>query len=80
MTLLHCFVCDDLLAPCDGGGRVRCVCGQSTAELASGAVLVHGPCRVVWADNTQVATTLVGSNGWPGVAPEVVRKPVPPLI
>ncbi len=43
-------------------------------------VIVHGPCRVVWVDDTQVVATVVGSPEWPGMAPDVVRKPVPPLM
>lgn len=80
MTLLHCLVCDDLRALAEGAGEGRCACGSSTAELANGSVTVHGPCRLVWVDQTHVATTVVGSAEWPGMAPDVVRKPVPPLI
>jgi hypothetical protein len=28
-----------------------------------------------WIDQTQVVTTVVGSPEWPGIAPDVVRKP-----
>jgi hypothetical protein len=35
---------------------------------------------LIWIDRAQVATTVVGSAEWPGIAPDVVRKPVPPLI
>lgn len=80
MTLMHCLVCDDLLALVEGAGEGRCACGNSIAGLANGSVVVHGPCRLVWIDQTQVVTTVVGSTEWPGVAPDVVRKPVPPLI
>ncbi len=80
MTLLHCLVCDDLLAVAEGAGEGHCGCGHSTAELENGSVVVHGPCRVVWIDETQVVTTVVGSAGWPGNAPQVVRKTVPPLV
>ncbi|MGH2596409.1 MAG: hypothetical protein ACRDH7_10665 [Actinomycetota bacterium] len=80
MTLLHCLVCDDLRALTEGAGEGRCACGNSSAELANGSVIVHGPCRVVWVDDTQVVTTVVGSVEWPEIAPAVVRKPVPPLI
>jgi hypothetical protein len=80
MTLLHRLVCDDLRALAEGSGEGRCGCGDSTAELENGSVIVHGPCRVVWIDETQVVTTVVGSPEWPGMAPAVVRKPVPPLM
>ena len=80
MTLLHCLVCDDLQALAEGTEGGRCACGNSSAELANGSVIVHGPCRVVWVDQTQVVTTVVGSAQWPGDAPDVVRKSVPPLI
>lgn len=80
MTLLHCLGCDDLRALAEGAGVARCACGHSTAELSHGSVLVHGPCRLIWIDRAQVATTVVGSGEWPGIAPDVVRKPVPPLI
>jgi hypothetical protein len=43
-------------------------------------VIVHGPCRVVWVDDSHVIATVVGSPEWPGVAPDVVRKPIPPLV
>jgi hypothetical protein len=80
MTLLHCLVCDELRALADGAGEGCCACGNSTAELSNGSVIVHGPCRLVWIDETQVVTTVVGSAAWPGIAPDVVRKPVPPLM
>jgi hypothetical protein len=80
MTLLHCLVCDDLLVLAVGAGEGHCGCGNSTAELEEGSVIVHGPCRVVWIDQSRVVTTVVGSAEWPGVAPDVVRKPVPPLM
>lgn len=79
MTLMHCLVCDELRVLGDGAGEARCVCGSS-AELTNGSVIVRGPCRVVWVDKTQVVTTVVGSARWPGVAPDVVRMPVPPPI
>jgi len=80
MTLLHCLVCDDLQALAEGAGEGRCACGNSTAELANGSVVVHGPCRLVWIDEERVVTTVMGSADWPGSAPDVVRKPVPPLM
>ncbi len=80
MTLLHCLACDDLRALAEGEGEGRCGCGNSTAELARGAAIVHGPCRVIWVDHRQVVATVVGSPTWPGSAPDVVRKPVPPLV
>ena len=80
MTLLHCLACDELRALSEGEGEGRCACGHSSAELAHGTVIVHGPCRVVWVDDTQVVATVAGSPEWPGTAPDVVRKPVPPLM
>ena len=80
MTLLHCLACDELRALSDEVGEGRCACGHSSAELSHGTVIVHGPCRVVWIDDTQVVATVVGSSDWPGVAPAVVRKRVPPLM
>ena len=80
MTLLHCLACDDLRALSEGTGEGRCSCGHSSAEFEDGTVTVHGPCRVMWVDDTQVVATVVGSTDWPGPAPDVVRKPVPPLM
>jgi hypothetical protein len=80
MTLLHCLACDDLRALSEGAGEGRCACGHSSAELTHRAVIVHGPCRVVWVDDSHVIATVVGSPEWPGVAPDVVRKPIPPLV
>ncbi|MGZ6544163.1 MAG: hypothetical protein ACXVEI_02475 [Actinomycetota bacterium] len=80
MTLFHCLACDDLRVLSEGEGEGRCGCGHSTAEFAHGTVILHGPCRVLWVDDTQVVATVVGSPEWPGMAPDVVRKPVPPLM
>ena len=80
MTLLHCLVCDSLLALGEGAGEARCRCRNSTAELTEGSVIVFGPCRLVWVEGSTVATTVVGSAHWPALAPAVVRKPVAPLI
>ena len=37
-------------------------------EFTHGTVIVHGPCRVVWVDDSQVVATVVGSPEWPGMA------------
>ena len=61
MTLLHCLACDDLRALSERDGEGRCSCGHSSAEFEDGTVTVHGPCRVMWVDDTQVVATVVGS-------------------
>lgn len=80
MTLLHCLACDGLRVVDERAGAARCVCERSMAELRDGEINVHGPCRVVWIEDTKVATTVVGSAEWPALAPRVRRMPVPPLI
>jgi len=80
LTLLHCLACDDLRVVDERAGAALCACGRSMAELHDAEIDVHGPCRVVWIEDTNVATTVVGSAEWPARAPRVRRMPVPPLI